>query len=79
MGQGEDKRHRYNQQCETNEMVMDRAYQPSQRRPMDLADRHLETIIMTRIDDEGDQPIGGEMTWTNAGATRSGRGQHNTG
>ena len=26
-------------------------------------------------DDKGDQPSGGEMTWTNTGATRSGRGQ----
>ena len=28
---------------------------------------HLETI-----DDKGDQPSGGETTWTNTGATRSG-------
>ena len=34
---------------------------------------------MTRNDDKGDQPSGGEMTWTNTGATRYGRGQHNTG
>ena len=32
-----------------------------------------------RKDDKGDQPSGGEMTWTNTGATRSGRGQHKTG
>ena len=27
---------RYNQQCEKNEIVLGRAYQPPQRRPMDL-------------------------------------------
>ena len=32
---------------------------------------------MTRKDDKGDQPSGGETTWTNTGATRS--GQHKTG
>ena len=47
-------------------MVLGRAYQLPQRRPMDLACHHLETI-MTRKDDKGDQPIGGEMTWTNIG------------
>ena len=30
---------------------------------------------MTRNDDKGDKPSGGETTWTNTGATRSGRGQ----
>ena len=35
--------------------------------------------IMTRKDVKGDQPSGGETTWTNTGATRYGRGQHNTG
>ena len=34
---------------------------------------------MTRKDDKGDQPRGGEMTWTNTGATRYGGGQHKTG
>ena len=33
---------------------------------------------MTRKDDKGDQPSGGETTWTNTGATRYGRGQHKT-
>ena len=33
---------------------------------------------MTRKDDKGDQPSGGETTWTNTGATRYGRVQHNT-
>ena len=36
--------HRYNQHCKKNEMVLGRAYQPPQRRPMDLACHHLETI-----------------------------------
>ena len=31
---------------------------------------------MTRKDDKGDQPSGGETTWTNTGVTR---GQHKTG
>ena len=35
-------------------------------------------IKMTRKD-KGDQPSGGETTWTNTGATRYGRGQHKTG
>ena len=30
---------------------------------------------MTRKVDKGDQPSGGEMTWTNTEATRSGKGQ----
>ena len=34
---------------------------------------------MTRKDDKGDQPSGGESTWTSTGATRCGRGQHKTG
>ena len=34
---------------------------------------------MTRKDVKGDQPSGEETTWTNTGATRYGRGQHNTG
>ena len=34
---------------------------------------------MTRKDVKGDQPSGGEKTWTNTGATRYGRGQHKTG
>ena len=34
---------------------------------------------MTGKDDKGDQPSGGETTWTNTGATRYGRGQHKTG
>ena len=34
---------------------------------------------MTRKDVKGDQPCGGETTWTNTGGTRYGRGQHKTG
>ena len=34
---------------------------------------------MTRKDDKGDQPSGGEMNWTNTGATRYSRGQQKTG
>ena len=78
LGQGEDKSHRYNQQCEKNEMVLGRAYQPPQRRPMDLACHHLGDH-MTGKDVRGNQPSGGETTWTNTGATRYGRGQHKTG
>ena len=51
---------------ENNEMVMGRAY---------LEDDHN---IMTRKDDKGDQTSGGVPTWTNTGATRSGRGHYET-
>ena len=34
---------------------------------------------MTRKYDNVDQSSGGETTWTHTGATRYGRGQHNTG
>ena len=34
---------------------------------------------IARKDDKGDQPSSGETTWTNTGATRSGRGQPKTG
>ena len=34
---------------------------------------------MTRKYVKGDQPSGGETTWTNTGAKRYGRGQHKTG
>ena len=43
-GSGRGQSHRYNQHCETNEMVLGRVYQPPQRRPMDLACHRLETI-----------------------------------
>ena len=36
---------RYNQQCEEKEMVLGRAHQQPQCRPMDLACHNLETII----------------------------------
>ena len=45
--------------------------------PMDLACHHMETIRREKYEN-GDQPSGGETTWTNTGATRSDRGQHNT-
>ena len=48
-------------------MVLGRIYQPPQKQLMNLACHHLETI-MTRKD-KGDQPSGGETTWTNSGAT----------
>ena len=65
----------------SNVRKMKWSYQPPQRRPMDYACYHLETIknIMTRKDDKGGQPSGGETTWTNTEATRSGRGLHKTG
>ena len=58
-------------------MVLGRAYQPPQRRPMYLARHHLETMSRKYV--KGDQPSGGETTWTNTGATRYGRGYHKTG
>ena len=36
-------------------------------------------MVLGRKDDKGDQPSGGETTWTNTGATRYGRGQRKTG
>ena len=55
-------------------MVLGRAYQPPQRpRVAPLGDH------MTRKYDKGDQPSGGETTWTNTGATRYDGGQHKTG
>ena len=48
LGQGEDTTHRHNQQCETNEVVLGRAHQQPQRRSMDLAGHHLETIDKQR-------------------------------
>ena len=62
----------YNKQCETNEVVQDMAHKPSQRRPVDQACQHLETMRqgrpanrwIRRVNtwrpcDKGDQPIGG--------------------
>ena len=70
----------HNQQCEKNEVVLGTEHQPPQRRPMNLAFYHLESgDHTTRKDDKGDQPSGGETTWTNTEATWSGRGQHKTG
>ena len=76
-GQVRHNSSRYNQQCEKKEMVVGRAYHPPQRRTMDLACHHLET--MARKDDMGEQPSDGETTWTNTGETRYGRGKHKTG
>ena len=50
-------------------MVLARAHQPPQRRPMDHMCYHVETIK----DDKGDQPSGGETTWANTGGSRSDR------
>ena len=72
LGQEEDNMYRYNQHCEKNEIVLkdDRWSSPvTTWRP-----------YMIRKYDKGDQPRGGEMAWTNTGATRYGRGQlHKTG
>ena len=38
----------------------------------------LRPYYVKKKDDKGDQPSGGETTWRNTGATRSGGGQHNT-
>ena len=57
LGQGEDKTHRYNLHCEKNEMVLGRAYQPPQRRPMDLARRYLETIWQEMTTRETSQAV----------------------
>ena len=72
MGQGEGESHRYNQQCEKNEVVLDRAHQPPQIPSMDLACYHVHTA---RKDDNGDQASGGDTAWTNTGEIRSGTAQ----
>ena len=63
-------------------MILSGACQLRQRRPMDLACHHLGDHT-TRKYDKGDQPSGGETTWTNrsfpTGAIRSGRGQRKIG
>ena len=46
-------------QCDKNEMVLGRAYQPPQRRPKDGPRGSPLGDHMTRKDDKGDQPIGG--------------------
>ena len=60
-------------------MVLGRAYQPPQRRPMDLARHLLETIRQEKTSRKTSQAVDRETTWTNTGATRYGRGQHKTG
>ena len=42
---------------EKNEMVLGRAYQPPQRRPMDLARHHLETIWQEKMSRETSQAV----------------------
>ena len=47
----------YNQHCEKNEMVLDRAYNPPQRRSMDLACHHLEAIRQEKTTREASQAV----------------------
>ena len=49
----EDKCHRHKQQCEKHEMVLGRAHQLPQIRPMD----HLETITQENTTKETSQPV----------------------
>ena len=51
----------------TNIWVRERTNMLSQRRPMDLACHHLETIRQENMTRE---PSGGETTWTYIGATQ---------
>ena len=46
-----------NVHCEKNEMVLGRAYQPPQRRPMDLEYHHLETIGQEKTTRETSQAV----------------------
>ena len=78
LGQGEDKSHRYNQHCEKKwngpgQGISTASKTTDGPRTSPLGDH------MTRNDDKGDQPSGGETTWTNTGGTRYGRWQHKTG
>ena len=56
-GSGRGQSHRYNQHCETNEMVLGRAYHQPQRRPMDLTCHHLETIWQETTTRETSQAV----------------------
>ena len=58
-------------------MVLGRAYQPPERRPR--TSRDTTWIPYDEKNDKVDQPSDGETDWTNTGATRYGRGQHNIG
>ena len=57
LGQGEDKSHRHNQQCEDNEVVLGSSHQPSQRRPVDIACHHLETTRQENTTRETSQAV----------------------
>ena len=49
---------------------------PYERRMIDVYATDLVSPLgdhTTRQFDKGDQPFGGDMTWTNTGGTRSGR------
>ncbi len=71
---------RYNQQCEKNEMFPARAGQGTSTASKTTDGPRVSPLEdhMTRKDDKEDQPSGEETTWTNTGATRSGRGQLQT-
>ena len=57
LGQGENNIHRFNQHCKKNEMVLGRAYQPPQRRPMDLTCHHLQAIRQENTTREASQAV----------------------
>ena len=57
LGQGEETRFRHNQHCQKNEMVLGRAHQPPQRRPMDLACHHLDTMRQERTTRKTSQAV----------------------
>ena len=47
----------YNAHCEKNEMVLDRTYQLPQRRPIDIACHHFETIWQEKTTRETSQTM----------------------
>ena len=82
---GERTQVRYNQQCEKNEMVpaayASRPGQGTSTASKTTGGPQVSPLgdHMARKDDKEDQPSREETTWTNTGATRSGRGQHKPG
>ena len=62
-----------------NKKELDGRRNKTMKKSTRLQYRPLQRPQLTRIEDKGDQPSGGETNWTNTGAKRSGRGQHKIG
>ena len=78
MCQGKDKTHRYNLHCE-RKMKWSWAGHINRLKDDRWTSRVTTWRPYDKKSDKGDQPSGGETTWTNTGATPYGREQHKTG